>query len=683
MRYLFTGGGTGGHVYPALAIADAIRRRDPTTEILYIGVRGRIEEQIVPQRGYRFIPVRSHPFPSKKVSVEAVWFLLLIGLGVLKSLVLLLSFRPTVVIGTGGYGSAPVIFGWAVLRWFRVSRAKSFIHEQNAFPGLLNRVVGRIVDRVGVTFAEAMAYFAEGKVERVGYPVRGEIVDTGREEARRCLKIPPEAHVLLVVGGSGGSRAINRGIVDALPCLLKVPDLYILHGTGRYRGPEYDAVKDTEGRLVLRGIDERAIPRYRRSDYFHDIGYAYRASDLVVCRGGAGTLTEVALCGLPSIIIPMSASAGDHQAMNARAREAAGAARVLYEEIGFTGEGVPIRYVDGEKLTQCLLDLLHDPERRRAMSEAALSLADREALDRIVRLIDGLVHTDEHRRRLLAEGRRQRGWWIDSVSRWRGAEGYGYPPLHFQSPFHTLREVERLSTIYGNRIAESPDIAYLRYKADSYLVAEAWQTRNVGVKLVGLLLYRERLPLLLTFLRDRTPAPWIERLFGGDFRQVGFIRRNLCQTIWQLDVYCSDVRDALLNALSDPYYEVRSWAARALGMLAHRIVDDADIERCLIEGLRDPHFEVVVECVTALARVGQHAFVFDALRTCYFHHNWKVRDAMVRAIIQLLKRGIITDQDHVRQDLDRILGTCVDFQAFFPLKQALQELGKLVAGNRK
>jgi HEAT repeat protein len=117
-------------------------------------------------------------------------------------------------------------------------------------------------------------------------------------------------------------------------------------------------------------------------------------------------------------------------------------------------------------------------------------------------------------------------------------------------------------------------------------------------------------------------------------------------------------------------------------MLAPQIVGDAEVEQRLMEGLSDSHFEVVAECVTALGKVGQHVSVFNALQGCYFHHNWKVRDAAVRAIIQLIKRGVVKDRRQVRRDLDEILGTCVDFRPSFPLKQALQELGKLVATEK-
>lgn len=663
MRYLFTGGGTGGHVYPALAIADALRRGDPAAEIMYVGVRGRIEEVVVPRRGYRFVPVRSWPFPASPLSSESVRFVSFLLLGFLKSLFLVMKHRPDVIVGTGGYGSAPVIFAWAVLRHLGLTRAKTFVHEQNAYPGLLNRAVARVVDRVGLTFPEAGRHLTGRSVRFVGYPVRSEIASIDRTTARLRLGIPQEARTLLVFGGSGGSRAINRALVDCLGRLMEMPDLYILHGTGRYRGVNYDAVRDTRERLLGRGLDEREIPRYRRSDYFDEIGGAYMASDLIVCRAGAGTLAEAALCGLPAVIVPMSAAAGDHQAMNARSIEEAGAAKVVYEEVGLEENGRHVRYVDAEKLANTVLELLNDQVALSRMSSASRLLADRDALTRILESIKDLT-SPAPACEALAEG----------------------VPEPFavrtpRSPYRLLSEVERLVAASALPAAGQAEMAYLRYRADSCLASDAWQIRNVGVKLVGLLGYAERLPHLLAMLSDRTPAGWFERVLGGDFRQVGFIRRNICMAVSQLGMYDTEVRVALMSALSDPYFEVRSSAARALSALSSRVGSDPEVEDALIRGLNDTHFEVVMECASALGKLGRRATVFDALQGCYYHHNWKVRNATVRAIIDLVKRDVIKDNAMVCSALDRVLGTCVDFRAMFPLKQSLQDLGRLVADD--
>jgi len=238
MKYLLTGGGTGGHVYPALAIADEIRRRQPDAEFLYVGLRDKLEARVVPGRGYPIQFVRSRPFPRSASLPALTLFGLSLMLGILKGMGILLRFRPRVIIGTGGYVSAPISFAHGLLSKIGLCRARVFLYEPNAYPGMLNQAVGRYAQRIGLAFEQAGRWFDMKRVAIVGYPVRRELLEIDRREAREKLDIPDGKKVLFAFGGSGGARAINEALIEALPLLRKRQDLLILHVTGRYAGSD-------------------------------------------------------------------------------------------------------------------------------------------------------------------------------------------------------------------------------------------------------------------------------------------------------------------------------------------------------------------------------------------------------------------------------------------------------------
>jgi UDP-N-acetylglucosamine--N-acetylmuramyl-(pentapeptide) pyrophosphoryl-undecaprenol N-acetylglucosamine transferase len=334
-RILLAGGGTAGHVNPALAIGSALATEE--TRLLYVGVRGRVEEEVVPREGIPIKYILASGYPGS-LSPETAVFLLKLLIGTIQSLFILLSFRPEIIVGTGGYVSAPVIIAASLLRKFRLGNARVLLHEQNAIPGKLNRLMGRFANQVLVTFPETLSYFPQNGIV-VGYPLRKRIAKVSRAEALQKinLHIPEGRKVVLVFGGSQGARAINQALIDALGFLLPYRDsLFIIHGVGLFKSNEYNAANDTEARLrrlyseeQLRDINGFYV--YRA--FFHDIELFYAISDLVVARGGAGSLNEISAMGLPALIIPKSNLPGDHQVMNARSMEKAGGAEILYEQI--------------------------------------------------------------------------------------------------------------------------------------------------------------------------------------------------------------------------------------------------------------------------------------------------------------------------------------------------------------
>lgn len=671
MKYLFTGGATGGHIYPALAVADEIRHRDPSAEFLYVGVAQRLEARVVPNRGYTIRFVRSRPFPRSSSPLALALFAIALGIGLLQAAILLLRFRPDLIFGTGGFVSAPILFACGIMKRIGLCRASVFTYEPNAHPGLLNQAAGRLACRIGVGFEEAGRWFDMKRVAVVGFPVRREMLSLDRAGSRERMDLAPEDFVVFVFGGSQGSRVINHAIVDALPLLSSRPErIVVLHATGRTCTKDYDAIEDTRQRLEAGGIDEANSDWYRRSEYMEQIDQAYAAADLVVCRGGMSTLTEVGIAGLPSIIIPLSTSAEDHQAINARELERRGAAVVLYEEACWQTSGEIGTRVNGRRLAESILAFVDDAAHTRAMGVAARAIPRRDSLECIADEFEGLT-----------QGRRPAPLKLE----------YPEPQTAVPAdPNRFMRHVrQRLEQVGGDpESLPATELAYLRYQADRLLSSTAWYEiplgrRNVGVKLVGLLGYRDRLPLILSILSDRGNVTMLRSWFGGDYRHPGILRRNAVEYALSrigLVEGGESVRGALLSALmADPYFEVRRAAATVLG--EQTVAGDTEVENALVARLNDRSPTVVTAALAALGQVGGRGDVLlPCLRRFYVHPDWQFRQQTVIALDRLLQRHVI-DGAQIVDDLDIILSTSPSFEPAFPLKRSLDDLAARVQNH--
>jgi UDP-N-acetylglucosamine--N-acetylmuramyl-(pentapeptide) pyrophosphoryl-undecaprenol N-acetylglucosamine transferase len=667
-RILLTGGGTSGHVNPAIAIGRALG--DAQTTYLFVGVRGRAEGEVVPREGLPIRFVRASAFPGMRPSPAWAPFLFNLCLGTLKAVFIIRAFNPEIIVGTGGFASAPVMLAAGALRRIGLLRARVYVHEQNAAPGRLNLLVGRMADRVFVSFPDALADFpANGVI--AGYPVRQRITAGGRTEggARLDFEVPAGRQVVFAFGGSQGARTINRAIVDALGTLLPYRDrLLIVHGTGLTRGGGgYDPGRETRARLESRYSpdDRRAIDTFYVSrPYFHDIEQVYARAHLVVVRGGAGTLNEVASLGLPAIVVPKVNLPGEHQVMNARALARCGGAVVLYEETR-SEMGALVEALDGGRLASTVMSLLDDPARLASMAEAGRRFVRPDVLETIVRVVGG--------------GPAPAG----------GAVGPQAAPLLGNQAL--LTKLERSSSMAREafRIEEvlrsADDRAYYESRAASLLASDAWETRNLGVKLIGLLQARDKLPLILDLLRDRRPAPWYARLAGGDFVQVGFIRRNALTTVARLGVSSPDVEAALESALGDPYYEARAESARAIAALDHAI-SDAARERliaALIGRLRDRWLEVAAASAEALGRIGREENALGALVDLQHHRYWMVRAAGLRALRSMVERGQAGSLEKLEREIRGFILTATDFRPEFTIRTSYGQLVAAIAERRR
>ncbi|MGQ9780348.1 MAG: undecaprenyldiphospho-muramoylpentapeptide beta-N-acetylglucosaminyltransferase [Bacillota bacterium] len=367
MRVLIAGGGTGGHVYPGITIGQAIRARRPEAEILFVGTREGLEADVVPREGFALetLPLMGLPRKLSPRVLVAAW---LAGKGLLAAFRLIKRFRPDLVVGTGGYVCGPVVLA-AVL-----CGVPSAIQEQNAFPGLTNRFLGRLVRRVFLGYEEAARYFPPDKVAVTGNPIRAGILAADRTEAAAKLGLDPALTTVLVMGASQGARSLNEALLTCLPRLLLQPRLQVLHIAGRRN---YEAVREALEHLRL---PPAMAARVVIAPYIYNMPDAYAVADLVVSRAGAISLAEMTARGLPLILVPFPYAAADHQLFNARALEAKGAAKVILD-----------RELNGERLYREIIGLLRDPSRVARMRRASLACGRPEATEKIVTELMGLI----------------------------------------------------------------------------------------------------------------------------------------------------------------------------------------------------------------------------------------------------------------------------------------------------
>ncbi|MFH1387252.1 MAG: undecaprenyldiphospho-muramoylpentapeptide beta-N-acetylglucosaminyltransferase [bacterium] len=325
MKTIIVSGGTGGHIYPGIAIAEEIRSRDPKTEILFIGSEEGLEKELVPKAGFDIKLIKARAL-LRKLSYKAISAPFVSAFGFFQALSIIKAFKPQALISTGGYASLTSVVAAKILN------VPVYIHEQNVLPGITNKLCFRFANKIFLTYKESLA-FHSGLV--VGNPIRKEILATNKETAKKELAIPAGKKVLLIMGGSQGSRQINQTILGSLPKLAG-SDWYIIHLIGKRDYPQImepeteslGSIGKTKGTAnFIRRLKD--CPFYRPVDYLYNVGEAVAASDLVVSRAGATAIAEFTASGLPMILVPFPFSAEGHQDLNAAVVAKAGAGIVI------------------------------------------------------------------------------------------------------------------------------------------------------------------------------------------------------------------------------------------------------------------------------------------------------------------------------------------------------------------
>ncbi|MCX5749273.1 MAG: undecaprenyldiphospho-muramoylpentapeptide beta-N-acetylglucosaminyltransferase [Candidatus Saganbacteria bacterium] len=359
IRIAVCAAGTGGHIYPGIAVARSILKDRPDAKILFFGSGKKIEKSIFNSEGLDANYILSSGL-QKTTPFDILKALVLYPAGLFQAAVKLLFFKPDVLLSTGGYSSLPVVFAAVMLN------VPVILHEQNVLPGRANRIVSKLAKKIAVSFEESAKYFDPARTVVTGNPVREGIVSANGQVSKNKLGINPGAKTVLVVGGSQGARSLNKYILEAVP-LMKDRNITLVHLCGE---SDFILLEDK-----IAGID-KGILSIKLFPYTHDMGTVLAASDLVISRAGATILAEIASRGLPSVLAPYPHAAEDHQRYNAEVFGKKGASLVIEDAS-----------LSGKMLSDMIKDLLSDRGRYEKMSAAARSMYKSDAASKIKELI--------------------------------------------------------------------------------------------------------------------------------------------------------------------------------------------------------------------------------------------------------------------------------------------------------
>lgn len=363
MRVLLSGGGTGGHIYPALAMIREIKKRKPEATFLYIGSAKGLEADIVPKAGIHFQTIQIMGF-KRKLTLDNLKTIYRFWQSVQESKRMIKQFKPDIVIGTGGYVCGPVVFAASRLG------IPTLIHEQNVIPGLTNTFLSHFSTAVAVSFAESCRYFKHPHVHITGNPRATEVLQADASRGRKSLGIPPHKKIVIIVGGSRGAKAINQaflGMVEQLPALI---DCHFVYVTGDIH---YEEIKK---QLEL----DRILGQVTVKPYIYNMPDLLAAASLIVNRAGASFLAEITALGIPAILIPSPYVTNNHQEKNARWLEQNGAAQVILE-----------KDLTSERLYRAIETIITSEQTMAEMSHSSKQLGTPKAADDIYTLIHEIL----------------------------------------------------------------------------------------------------------------------------------------------------------------------------------------------------------------------------------------------------------------------------------------------------
>lgn len=345
-RILFAGGGTGGHLFPAIAVAEQIKIMKPDTEILFIGTRSKIEGTVVPQLGFDFKSIWIKGI-SRKVNLENLLFPLKLLVSVIQSIIINMKFNPKVAIGSGGYVSGPAIFGASIMG------AKIILMEQNSYPGITTRLLERYSDETHISFEDSKKYLRKrDKIFLTGNPVRKNLGAEKREVAIQNFGLNQELKTILILGGSLGAASINKAVEKNITEFIK-NGVQVIWQTGKYYYEEYQKYSSENVKV---------------SEFIHNMNYAYSVCDLLIARAGATTIAEILVLGIPAVLVPSPNVAENHQYHNARSLADNNAAVLLNDDDEL-----------GDKLKSTVSELIRSKEKLLELKNNAKKLSRPDA----------------------------------------------------------------------------------------------------------------------------------------------------------------------------------------------------------------------------------------------------------------------------------------------------------------
>jgi UDP-N-acetylglucosamine--N-acetylmuramyl-(pentapeptide) pyrophosphoryl-undecaprenol N-acetylglucosamine transferase len=362
MRVIIAGGGTGGHLFPGLAVAEEFRNRDAQTEVIFVGTEFGIEARVVPREGYPIRFLRAEGLVGKSVfkKIRAMFKVLF---SIVDSYRIIRTVSPDIVIGVGGYASGAIM-----LVAFLMSMP-AMILEQNSMPGLTNKILGRFINTVCITYQESMSFFQNSKTFLTGNPVRMQVLKGSVESAYKLFSLEKGLFTVFAFGGSSGARSINMAMVDALNYMPDLRDkIQFLHQTGLN---DYETTRDAYRKAGFKGTI---------TPFIYQMGEAYAVADIVISRAGATTLAELTALGKPAILIPYPYAAGNHQELNARKLLEMGAAKMMLD-----------RELKGEALAENIRELYMNETMRADMQRNSRAVGRPDACAKVVDIAMSLM----------------------------------------------------------------------------------------------------------------------------------------------------------------------------------------------------------------------------------------------------------------------------------------------------
>ena len=360
MKLIVSGGGTGGHIYPALTLIDAIKSKRPDAEFLYVGTQKGLEADIVPKAGINFTALNLEGGLERRFTLEnfsraanAIW-------SIKHASDIVKNFKPNVVVGTGGYVCGPILLAASLMK------VPTLIQEQNAVAGVTNKILSKFVSKIAVGTRDALKNFPAEKTVYTGNPIRSAVLDAKKSDGLKEFGFTDDKPIVLISGGSRGARSINNAMIDVLKSAAQKNSAQFLHVTGK---GEFDAVTEKLSDII-------DAPNIKVVPYLYNMPRAMAMADLAIFRAGATGLAELTARGVPSILIPYPFAAENHQEFNARALVEAGAAKMILN-----------KDLTAEILSATIDELLSSPDTLKKMSEASLSLGKPQAANEIAELI--------------------------------------------------------------------------------------------------------------------------------------------------------------------------------------------------------------------------------------------------------------------------------------------------------
>ncbi|QCX32581.1 undecaprenyldiphospho-muramoylpentapeptide beta-N-acetylglucosaminyltransferase [Caloramator sp. E03] len=365
MKVIISGGGTGGHIYPGVAIAKKLKERHSNCEILFIGSKNGLEKKLIPKEGFKinFITVEGL---NKKLSLKTPISVMKAFKGYFQAASIIKQFKPDIVIGTGGYVCGPVVFAAAL------KGIPTIIHEQNAFPGMTNKILAHFASKIAITFKESEKYFPKNKIVLTGNPIRSQILNQNKSKCRAVWKFDINRPLILVVGGSRGAKNINNAVCDIIPSLIE-QNIQLLFVTGE---TQYDEIVK---KLNYKKNDNK-FKGVVIEPYIYNMQDALGACDIIISRAGATILSEITALGIPAVLIPSPYVANNHQEYNAMSLEQNGAAVVIKEN-----------QLKSDIFKEQVISLINNKEMLAKMSSNSLKLAVLDASEKICNLIEELI----------------------------------------------------------------------------------------------------------------------------------------------------------------------------------------------------------------------------------------------------------------------------------------------------